>query len=100
MKETFKKFLLKIPKIIRNFLMEEINRDIKSLKEDNKLIHEELKKNSLDTMKIAICSEEIPLKERVEIGQKYIKDGGNGSVKVLVHVLEEKYEKELKEGKI
>ena len=96
MKETIKKFMLKIPKMIRNFLMEEIIHDIKTLKEDNKQIHKELKQNSLDTMKIAICSEEIPLKERIEIGQEYIKKGGNGSVKVLVHVLEERYEQELK----
>lgn len=99
MKETIKKFLLKIPKIIRKFLMEEVKEDIKSLKEDNKMIHKELLKNSLDTMKIAICSEEIPLKERIEIGNEYIQKGGNGAVKVLVHVLEEKYKNELKEGK-
>ncbi len=73
MKDTIKKFMLKIPKIIRNFLMEEIIKDIKTLKEDNKQIHKELMQNSLDTMKIAICSEEIPLKERIEIGQEYIK---------------------------
>ena len=98
MKDTIKKFMLKIPKMIRNFLMEEIIQDIKTLKEDNKQIHKELIQNSLDTMKIAICSEEIPLKERIEIGQEYIKKGGNGSVKVLVHVYEERYEQELKKG--
>lgn len=98
MKESIKKFMLKVPKMIRNFLMEEIIKDIKSIKEDNKEIHKELVQNSLDTMRIAICSQELPLKERVEIGHKYIKKGGNGAVKVLVHVLEESYEKELKEG--
>lgn len=98
MKESLKKFMLKVPKMIRNFLMEEINKDIKSIKEDNKVIHKELVQNSLDTMRIAICSQELPLKERVEIGNKYIAKGGNGAVKVLVHVLEENYEKELKEG--
>ena len=80
--------------------MEEIIKDIKSLKEDNRKIHEELVQNSLDTMRIAICSQELPLKERVEIGHKYIKKGGNGSVKILVNVLDKEYEKELREGGI
>ena len=98
MKQIIKNILLKIPKIIRDFLMEDINKEIKSIKEDNKKIHEDLKQVKLDTMKIAICSEEIPLHERVTIGDKYIEAGGNGEVKVLVHVLKERYEKELKEG--
>lgn len=100
MNEKIKKILLKVPKIIRNFLMEEINKDIKELKADNKQIHQELLKNSLDTMKIAICSEEMPLSERIAIGHDYIQKGGNGAVKVQIHVLEEKYEKELKEERI
>lgn len=65
--------------------------------EDNVKIHQELKQNSLDTMRIAICSDEVPLKERVDIGKRYITQGGNGSVKVLVHELEEKYAKQLRE---
>ena len=76
--------------------MKEIKDDIKELKKDNKSIHAELLKNSLDTMKIAICSEELPLSERVSIGKEYIDKGGNGAIKIKVHVLEDEYEKELK----
>ena len=47
-------------------------------------------------MKIAICSEELPLSERVSIGKDYIDKGGNGAIKIKVHVLEDEYEKELK----
>lgn len=96
MKEFLKKIMLKIPILIRDFLLEEINKEIKEIKKDNKAIHSELLKNSLDTMKIAICSEELPLSERVSIGKDYIDKGGNGAIKIKVHVLEDEYEKELK----
>ena len=96
MKDFLKKIMLKIPILIRDFLMKEIKDDIKELKKDNKSIHAELLKNSLDTMKIAICSEELPLIERVSIGKEYIDKGGNGAIKIKVHVLEDEYEKELK----
>ena len=100
MKDFLKKILLKIPILIRDFLLKvikvEIKSDIKEIKKDNKAIHEELLKNSLDTMKIAICSEELPLSERVSIGKDYIDKGGNGAIKIKVHVLEDEYEKELK----
>lgn len=107
MKEILKKVLLKVPILIRDFLLKEIKeeiktdikdlkREIKDIKADNKAIHSELLKNSLDTMKIAICSEELPLSERVSIGKDYIDKGGNGAIKIKVHVLEDEYEKELK----
>lgn len=109
MKEFLKKILLKIPILIRDFLLKEIKeeiktdikdlkREIKDIKTDNKAIHSELLKNSLDTMKIAICSEELPLSERVSIGKEYIDKGGNGAIKIKVHVLEDEYEKELKQS--
>ena len=109
MKEFLKKILLKIPILIRDFLLKEIKeeiktdikdlkREIKDIKTDNKVIHNELLKNSLDTMKIAICSEELPLSERVSIGKEYIDKGGNGAIKIKVHVLEDEYEKELKQS--
>ena len=107
MKEILKKALLKVPILIRDFLLKEIKeeiktdikdlkREIKDIKADNKAIHSELLKNSLDTMKIAICSEELPLSERVSIGKNYVDKGGNGAIKIKVHVLEDEYEKELK----
>ena len=107
MKDFLKKILLKIPILIRDFLLKdikdeikfdikEINKEIKEIQKDNKAIHEELLKNSLDTMKIAICSEELPLSERVSIGKDYIDKGGNGAIKIKVHVLEDEFEKELK----
>ena len=107
MKDFLKKVLLKVPILIRDFLLKDIKdeiktdikdlkKEIKDIKMDNKAIHSELLKNSLDTMKIAICSEELPLSERVSIGKEYIDKGGNGAIKIKVHVLEDEYEKELK----
>lgn len=72
-----------------------------TMKDEIEPLKEELRQNSLNTMKNTICNENIPLKERIEVGKKYIEHGGNGAVKVYFHGLEERYEKELKkEGKI
>lgn len=58
-------------------------------------LKEELRKNSLNTMKNTICNDNIPLSERVSVGKEYIEKGGNGAVKIYVHKLEEQYEKQL-----
>lgn len=64
-------------------------------------LKKELRQNSLNTMKNTICNENIPLKERIEVGKEYIEHGGNGAVKIYFHGLEERYEKQLREeGKI
>ena len=67
-----------------------------TIKEEIKPVKEELRKNSLNTMKNTICNEMIPLSERVSVGKEYIEQGGNGAVKVYVHQLEQEYEEELK----
>lgn len=100
MKESIKKVLMKIPTMIKDFLQIEdvlnnqktMNKRIDGLEKELKQTREELKQNSLDTMKLAICSEELPLSERVSIGKKYVDKGGNGAIKVKVKVLEEELE--------
>ena len=84
------------------FLALRMRKYIKSTMQDEiEPLKEELRQNSLNTMKNTICNENIPLKERIEVGKEYIEHGGNGAVKIYYHGLEEKYEKELKkEGKI
>ena len=72
-----------------------------TMKDEIEPLKEELRQNSLNTMKNTICNENIPLKERIEVGKEYIEHGGNGAVKIYYHGLEERYERELKkEGKI
>ena len=61
-------------------------------------IREELDKNSLNTMKNTICNENIPISERLTVGKEYLDKGGNGAVKIYLHKLAEKYEKQLKEN--
>ena len=84
------------------FLALRMRKYIKSTMQDEiEPLKEELRQNSLNTMKNTICNENIPLKERIEVGKEYIEHGGNGAVKIYYHGLEERYERELKkEGKI
>lgn len=71
----------------------------KTTNEEIKKIKEELNDNSLNTMKNTICNDMLPISERITIGKKYIDKGGNGAVKIYIHELEERYEKELKKGR-
>lgn len=52
------------------------------------------RENYLTTLRLTICSEEIPLEERIAAGDKYVKLGGNGAVKhkyeELIKQLDEK----------
>ena len=58
-------------------------------------IKDKLKEDRLSILKLIIINKEMPLDERVNAGEEYIKDGGNGSVHVLVDKLKEKYKKEI-----
>ena len=84
------------------FLAMRMRKYIKSTMQDEiDPLKKELRQNSLNTMKNTICNENIPLKERIEVGKEYIEHGGNGAVKIYFHGLEERYEKQLREeGKI
>ena len=106
---TFLTFELKIGKKILDKSLEPFNKRIdemdklrveqhKETKEEIKKLKEELDKNSLNTMKNTICNENIPLSERIDVFKEYVDKGGNGAVKIYGHQLEERYEKELKEG--
>lgn len=100
---------MKVGKVILNNNLKPFNDRIDDLekarieqheetKEEIQKIKDELNKNSLNTLKNTICNENIPLSERVAAGREYIDKGGNGAVKIRVHQLEEKYEKELEKG--
>ena len=79
---------------MRNYIKNTMKDEIDPLKE-------ELRLNSLNTMKNTICNENIPLSERISVGKEYLEKGGNGAVKIYYHILEEEYEKKLqKEEKL
>ena len=65
-------------------------------KQEIAILKEELRKNSLNTMKNTICNENIPISERLIVGKEYIDKGGNGAVKVYLHNLSDEYEEQLK----
>ena len=73
---------------MRNYIKTTMKDEIEPLKE-------ELRKNSLNTMKNTICNENIPITERLEVGKEYIEKGGNGAVKIYYHKLEEEFGKKL-----
>ncbi|MBQ2813251.1 MAG: hypothetical protein IJE63_08325, partial [Clostridia bacterium] len=61
-----------------------IRKIVKPLKELLKkidTIDRHQRENYLMTLRLTICSEEIPLEERLAAGDKYVKLGGNGAVK-------------------
>lgn len=51
-------------------------------------------KNYVNTLKLTIMSEDIPLEERLDAGERYVSEGGNGSVKARYDMLKEKYRRE------
>lgn len=81
-------YLFKLAKIIIS--MEENVKKIPELKKDMEYMKKELRDNSLDTYRLVITSERMPLEERIECGEKYITAGGNGAVHKLVDELKQK----------
>lgn len=57
-------------------------------------MNENLRKNTLYILKIAILSEEMPMIDRIHAGEAYIAMGGNGMVKKKLEKLMREYEKE------
>lgn len=97
---------LKVGKVILNNNLKPFNDRIDELekarieqheetKKEIQKVKDELRKNSLNTLKNTICNENLPLSERITAGKEYIDKGGNGAVKIYIHRLEKKYNKEL-----
>lgn len=57
-------------------------------------MNENLRKNTLYILKIAILSDEMPMVDRIHAGEAYIAMGGNGVVKKKLEKLMLEYEKE------
>lgn len=57
-------------------------------------MNENLRKNTLYILKIAILSEEMPMIDRIHAGEAYLAMGGNGMVKKKLEKLMIEYEKE------
>lgn len=71
-----------------------ILKPLKEVLEKIETIDRHQRENYLTTLRLTICSEEIPLEERIAAGDKYVALGGNGAVKhkyeELIERLDEK----------
>jgi hypothetical protein len=57
-------------------------------------MNENLRKNTLYILKLAILSDEMPMIDRIHAGEAYLAMGGNGMVKKKLEKLMLEYEKE------
>lgn len=51
--------------------------------------------NYKDIKRLTFVSEEMPMSERLDAGEKYVKAGGNGEVKMQYKILKKEYEERL-----
>lgn len=76
-----------------------IKNELDSLKQDIKEVKDELTYNSIETCRLVIINEQMPLDERIQAGKKYVEEyHANGGVKLLYEELklrqaEEEYAK-------
>jgi hypothetical protein len=50
----------------------------------------------MDILKLVVCSKDMPLKDRVLAGQRYVNNGGNSGVKEIYLEIIKEYNKEIK----
>lgn len=53
------------------------------------------KENYTDIKRLTFVSKEMPIGERLDAGEKYVRSGGNGEVKAQYKVLKKEYEEQL-----
>lgn len=54
-------------------------------------IKEHTEENYLNNLRLVIMSHEMPIEERLNAGEKYVKSGGNGQIKAFYKKLEKEY---------
>ena len=59
-------------------------------------IENHMTENYVDIKRLTFVSKDMPIGERLDAGEKYVKAGGNGEVKVQYNVLKEEYEEEIR----
>lgn len=102
MKETIKKILLKVPKLIRDFLMEDVNSKIDNLDINVKKLDSKIDKNVLDDIRGEIVDfaedlrqgchkSKVQFQHIFEIYDKYHNLGGNSYITNEFKYIEEKF---------
>ena len=67
-----------------------------SIDNNMKEMNKRLAKVEVDDLKLIIMSEDIPIEERLQAGERYISLGGNGAIKIHCKILKEEYEKQIR----
>jgi hypothetical protein len=75
----------KVKKIIRFFT--DLNKKIET-------VEQHCYENYITDLKLIIMSEEMPIGERLQAGEKYVAAGQNGEIKAKYKLLQQEYEKE------
>ena len=55
-----------------------------------------LQENTLNTLRLVIINDKMPLSERLKAGERYLQMGGNGEIHAMCEALEEKYKEGVK----
>lgn len=69
---------------------------VRSVEQKIDRFEKNLSDNTLNTLRLVIINEKMPLSERLNAGAKYTKLGGNGEVHALYEALQDKYKEGVK----
>ena len=75
-----------------------IARPLRAIEERIKRLEGYTHNDYMNTLRLTVMSEEMPLEERLAAGEKYVREGGNGAIKAKYHMLIEQYQTQHKEG--
>ena len=68
----------------------------KDMRNELSTVEKHTTENYMKTLQLTIMSEEMPIEERLNAGEKYVSLGGNGAVKAKYKLLQEEYAKEVR----
>ena len=81
---------------ITKWLLKPMFDRLDSIDKNMKEMNSRLAKVEVDDLKLIIMSEDIPIEERINAGERYVSLGGNGAIKVQCKILKEEYEKQIR----
>ena len=70
-----------------------IARPLRAIEERIKRLEGYTHNDYMNTLRLTVMSEEMPLEERLAAGEKYVREGGNGAIKAKYHILVEEYQR-------
>lgn len=70
-----------------------IARPLRLIEERIKRLEHYTHNDYMNTLRLTVMSEEMPIEERLAAGEKYVQEGGNGAIKAKYHILIEEYQR-------